>query len=78
MGVSASQLGYLLVSFFWTYAAFQIVSGWLVDRFDVHRVLAAGFFFWSLATAAAWSRGFGLLLAVRLLLGVGESVAYPC
>jgi MFS family permease len=30
--LSASQLGVLLSSFFWTYALFQIVSGWLVDR----------------------------------------------
>ena len=34
MGISASQLGVLLSSFFWTYALFQLVSGWLVDRFD--------------------------------------------
>lgn len=43
MGLSASQLGLLLSSFFWTYAAFQIVSGWLVNRFNVNAVLAVGF-----------------------------------
>lgn len=79
MGISASQLGILLSSFFWTYAAFQIVSGWLVDRFNVNWVMAAGFFFWSLATAATGLvRGFALLLVLRLALGIGESVAYPC
>lgn len=78
LGLSASHLGLLLSSFFWTYAAFQIVSGWLVDRFDVSRVLAGGFFLWTAATAATGLvRGFGLLLALRLLLGIGESVAYP-
>jgi len=46
------QLGILLSAFFWTYAALQFVNGWMVDRFDVNRVIAAGFFLWSLATAA--------------------------
>lgn len=76
--LSASQLGILLSSFFWTYASFQFVSGWLVDRFAVGWVMAAGFFLWSMATAATGlMHGFLLLLMVRLVLGVGESVAYP-
>jgi MFS transporter, ACS family, D-galactonate transporter len=50
--ISATQLGILLSAFFWTYAALQFVNGWMVDRFDVNRVIAAGFFLWSLATAA--------------------------
>ena len=79
LGISPAQLGVLLSSFFWTYAAFQIVSGWLVDRFDVNWVLAAGFLLWSATTAATGLiRGFGILIVLRLLLGVGESVAYPC
>jgi ACS family D-galactonate transporter-like MFS transporter len=77
-GLSASQLGILLSSFFWTYASFQIVSGWLADRFDVKWVMAAGFFLWSTATAVTGVvRGFAVLLGVRLVLGIGESVAYP-
>src|ERR1700720_4158226 len=49
--ISASQLGILLSAFFSSYTAFQLVSGWLVDRFDVNRVMAAGYLIWSLATA---------------------------
>jgi ACS family D-galactonate transporter-like MFS transporter len=76
--LSASQLGILLSSFFWTYACFQIVSGWLVDRFNVNWVLAIGFLVWSSATAVTGLvHGFAILLAVRLVLGIGESVAYP-
>jgi MFS transporter, ACS family, D-galactonate transporter len=78
LGLSPSQLGILLSSFFWTYAGFQILSGWLVDRFNVNWVLAAGFFVWSSATAAtSIAHSFGMLLALRLLLGMGESVAFP-
>jgi MFS family permease len=79
LGISASQLGILLSSFFWTYAACQILAGWLVDRFEVNWVLAVGFFLWSIATASTGLvHGFAMLLTLRLLLGIGESVAYPC
>jgi len=44
--LSPSQLGVLLSSFFWTYSVFQIVSGWLVDRFEVNWLLAAGVLVW--------------------------------
>jgi ACS family D-galactonate transporter-like MFS transporter len=77
-GLSSSQLGVLLSAFFWTYAVFQIVSGWLVDRFDVKWVMAVGFFIWSSATALTGViHGFAALLSARLVLGIGESVAYP-
>jgi ACS family D-galactonate transporter-like MFS transporter len=78
LGLSAPRLGTLLSAFFWTYASFQLVSGWLVDRYNVNWVLAAGFLVWSAATAATGLvGGFGALLWLRLLVGIGESVAYP-
>lgn len=78
LGLSASQLGILLSAFFWTYSSFQLIAGWAVDRFDVSVVMAAGFFIWSAATAATGlMHGFVALLVMRLVLGVGESVAYP-
>lgn len=73
-----SQLGLLLSAFFWTYAAFQLVAGWLVDRYNVFWVYGIGYFIWSLATGLTGAvTGFGMLFALRLLLGMGESVAYP-
>jgi MFS family permease len=76
--LSASQLGILFAAFFTTYTAMQFVVGWLVDQFDVNRILAAGFLLWSLATATTGLlRGFVLLLTMRLILGIGESVAVP-
>src|SRR5438034_5746285 len=78
LGISASQLGILLAAFFWTYTAMQFVSGWLVDRFDVNLIIAAGYLLWSLATATTGIvRGFTILLATCLLLGIGECVALP-
>ena len=76
--LSPWQLGILLSSFFWTYTGFQIISGWLVDRFNVNWVLAGGFFIWTIATATTGVvHGFQMLLIMRLILGAGESVAFP-
>lgn len=78
LGFSLAELGILLSAFFPTYAAFQLVSGWLVDRYEVGWVIAAGFFLWSAATAATgFAHSFAVLFLLRLLLGAGESVAYP-
>jgi ACS family D-galactonate transporter-like MFS transporter len=78
LGLSVYELGILFSSFFWTYALFQIVSGWLVDRIDVNWVLGFGVLLWSMATfATGLVHGFTLLLLMRLVLGVGESVSYP-
>ena len=78
LGLTNTQLGTLLAAFFWTYAMLQIPAGWLVDRFDVKWVFAAGFFIWSMATAATGLlHGFVALIAIRVILGVGESVAFP-
>jgi len=78
--LSDYHLGMMLSAFFWTYAIFQLfnIAGWLVDRFNVCWVLAIGFFIWSGATAVTGAaRVFGVMFALRLLLGMGESVAYP-
>jgi len=76
--LTASQLGILLSAFFWTYACLQPFAGWIVDRWNVNWVFAAGFFIWSAATATTGIvHVFAVLLILRLLLGVGESVAFP-
>ena len=79
--LSPAEMGKLFSAFFWTYALFQLfgIAGWLADRFPVGWVLAAGLFAWSAATVLTGVlSGFAALFAVRLLVGAGESVAYPC
>lgn len=78
LGLTASQLGTLLSAFFWTYGLMQIPAGWLVDRFDVKWVFGAGFLLWSAATAVTGTlHGFAALIVIRVILGLGESVAFP-
>lgn len=76
--LDAEARGALYSAFFWTYAFCQLLSGWLVDKFNVNRVLAAGFLLWSGAMlSTGFATGVGVLVGIRLVMGVGESVAYP-
>src|SRR3954470_11976062 len=73
--MSPAAMGTLLSSFFWTYAVFQIPAGYLVDRFGMRLVYAAAFLIWSLASAAVGvAQTAGQILALRLVLGLAESV----
>jgi MFS family permease len=78
MKLSAWAMGLLLSAFFWTYAVFQIVSGWLSDRFEVRWVYMIGFLVWTAATlSTGLASSFAMFLVFRLILGIGESVSYP-
>jgi len=78
MALDPEKMGLLLSGFFWTYAVCQILGGWLVDRYNVRWVYGIGFVLWSGATlATGLISTFAALFALRLLLGLGESVAYP-
>lgn len=69
------SMGLLLSAFFWTYAAFQLPAGLLIDRIGVRRSYLWAFLLWSLASAAmAVSRNVETMFALRLLLGLAESV----
>ena len=78
LGFSPEQLGLLMSAFWWLYALLQFPVGWLVERFGAQRLLAAGLALWACATMLVGVvHSFGALLALRLLLGVGESVGFP-
>lgn len=78
LNIDPALSGLVLGAFFWTYAAFQIPAGWLVDRLRSRTMFAIAVAWWSVFTAAtAAARGFGSLFGMRLLLGVGEAGAFP-
>ena len=78
LGLSATQLGFLLTAFFIAYTPMQIVVGWLTDRFGAGRVLPIGFVVWSVAMSlTGLVHGFAMLIVLRLFLGLGESVFFP-
>jgi ACS family D-galactonate transporter-like MFS transporter len=77
-GISPVTFGYLLSAYSWTYAAFQLPSGIILDRFGVKLVGRFGTLLWSVASfAAAISTGLAGFFGARLLLGVGEAPTFP-
>jgi MFS family permease len=72
------RMGVLLSAFFWSYTAFQTLSGWFMDRFPVIWVYGIGFLAWSVATlCTGFASSVAVLLFLRVVLGAGESVAMP-
>ena len=77
--MSSTQIGLLLSAFFWTYVPAQLLAGWLAERVNPYRTLAIGLALWSIATAVSGlASGFITFIALRMLLGIGESAAFPC
>lgn len=73
-----SQIGLLLSAFFWTYVPAQPLTGWLSEKISAYVTLGLGLAIWSTATAlTGLAHSFALLMGLRLLLGLGESVAFP-
>ena len=77
-GISPVMFGYLSSAYSWTYAACQLPSGLLLDRFGVRRISRISTFLWSLASfGAAISSGIRGFFAARFLLGIGEAPTFP-
>jgi ACS family glucarate transporter-like MFS transporter len=78
LGLSDSQMGWVLSIFALGYSIFQTPAGYLIDRFGPRRMLTAIVAFWSVFTAvtgAAWN--FISLMIIRFLFGAGEAGAFP-
>ena len=76
--LTSVQMGLVFSAFGLTYAAGEIPSGWLSDRFGVRSILTRVVVLWSVLTAAtglAWN--FPVLVTTRLLFGAGESGCFP-
>jgi MFS family permease len=78
LALTATQLGLLGSAFYYAYVPLMPAAGWLAEHAGPKRVLAAGIAIWSVATVlTGFAGGFVALLLLRLLLGLGESVAFP-
>src|SRR5580692_5359111 len=58
MHLSPAQMGLVFSAFGFTYAVFEMPSGWLCDRFGVRSLLTRVILLWSFftaATGAAWN-----------------------
>jgi MFS transporter, ACS family, glucarate transporter len=77
-GFSIVTMGWILSSFHWAYALFQIPGGWLGDRIGPRRAMTLIVSWWSLftcATVLAWSAA--SMALIRFLFGMGEAGSFP-
>src|SRR4029450_2009395 len=76
--LSATEFGTAVSAFFWIYAPVQLVVGWLCDRYSVYRLISLGVIVWAASTLLmGFVGGFLSLLVLRVMLGIGESIAFP-
>lgn len=72
------RMGILLSAFFWSYALMQIPIGWLSDRYNLRWLYAGCFALWSVTCGlTGFAASLGVLLVLRVLLGIGESIYLP-
>jgi MFS transporter, ACS family, D-galactonate transporter len=76
--LTVEAAGILLSAFFWAYTLLQTPAGWVVDRFGLRWPYAVGLLLWSAVSAAAALAGsLRGLIALRILLGIGEAIVTP-
>ncbi len=77
-GLSSTQIGLVFSAFAYPYLVFQIIGGWLSDRFGARRTLIVCALVWAAATVlTGMSVGLLSMLGARLLLGLGEGATLP-
>jgi sugar phosphate permease len=78
LGLSNTALGFAFSAFAYPYAVFQLIGGWLGDKFGPRLTLGVSGFVVCVATVLTGAVG-GLLalVLVRLALGFGEGAAFP-
>src|SRR5262249_10944085 len=73
-----TQIGLVFSAFAYPYAIFQIMGGWVGDRFGPRLTLFGCGLIWAIATIVTGLAG-GLisLFLTRVLLGLGEGATFP-
>jgi MFS family permease len=70
--------GWFNSAFFWSYAAFQVPMGWVVDRYGVKIPYAISFALWCVAAVAtSLMTALAGLIIMRLIIGAAEAVVVP-
>ena len=78
LGLTLEQSGWFMGSFFWTYAIFQIPSGWIAERLGTRIALSIFALSWSVATLAVGvAPGFWLLIVAQLIMGGAQAGIFP-
>ena len=77
-GFSNTQLGLIFSAFAYPYLIFQVIGGWVGDRFGARKTLFWCGMVWALATVlTGFVNGLVALFMVRMLVGLGEGATFP-
>lgn len=73
-----AQVGLVFSAFAYPYLIFQIIGGWVSDRFGARWTLAVSAFIWATATVlTGLVTGLATMLLARVMLGFGEGATFP-
>jgi len=73
LGLSPSELGLIFSSFFFGYAIFNFIGGYMSDKAGPHRVFSVSMTVWSAFCAfTGMATGFISMLLIRVGFGIGE------
>jgi MFS family permease len=76
--LSNTQLGLIFSAFAYPYLVFQVIGGWVGDRFGPRRTLFWCGVIWACSTiATGLVGGLATLLLMRVMLGFGEGATFP-
>ncbi len=76
--LNKTEIGLVFSAFAYPYLVFQIIGGWVSDKFGAKRTLIVCGVLWALATIlTGFAGGLISLLLARLLLGLGEGATFP-
>jgi MFS family permease len=76
--LNRQQLGLISSLFFLAYAALQLPTGWLADRFGRKILLVPGYLLFGVTTVlSAFAPSYGVFLFLAVLTGLGEGTYYP-
>jgi MFS family permease len=78
LGLSNTEFGLAISAFSYPYALFQLIGGWVSDRFGPRRTLMlSGLVVCGATICTGLVGGLGSLIAARVVLGFGEGSAFP-
>jgi MFS family permease len=76
--LSNTEVGLVFSAFAYPYLIFQIIGGWVSDRFGARRSLTICAIIWGSATLlTGFVNSLAAMLAARVLLGFGEGATFP-
>lgn len=76
--LSKTEIGVVFSAFAYPYLVFQIIGGWVSDKFGAKRTLIACGLVWAGATVlTGMAGGLASMLVARVLLGLGEGATFP-